>query len=173
MEANIRRVKELTNQTRFVEVLKKKVEIYDEKLKASERLAAIGATAGMVGHDIRNPLQAMTSDLYLLNEEVKDMHDSEKKTAMQESINSMQENISYIDKIVQDLQDYAKILTPERKLFDLSVIVASIFQTIAIPNDIKLVVNIQKDLIVNSDSVYIRRALTNLITNAVQAMPKG
>ena len=26
------------------------------KLKDSERLAAIGATAGMVGHDIRNPI---------------------------------------------------------------------------------------------------------------------
>ena len=36
-----------------------------KKLKDSERLAAIGATAGMVGHDIRNPLQGMTSDVYL------------------------------------------------------------------------------------------------------------
>ena len=27
-----------------------------EQLKDAERLAAIGATAGMVGHDIRNPL---------------------------------------------------------------------------------------------------------------------
>ena len=35
------------------------------KLKDAERLAAIGATAGMVGHDIRNPLQAITSDVYL------------------------------------------------------------------------------------------------------------
>ena len=34
-----------------------------EQLKNAERLAAIGATAGMVGHDIRNPLQAITSDV--------------------------------------------------------------------------------------------------------------
>jgi len=38
----------------------------EKQLQDSERLAAIGATAGMVGHDIRNPLQAITSDLYLL-----------------------------------------------------------------------------------------------------------
>ena len=37
----------------------------NQKLKDAERLAAIGATAGMVGHDIRNPLQAITSDLIL------------------------------------------------------------------------------------------------------------
>ena len=36
-----------------------------KKLKDSERLAAIGTTAGMVGHDIRNPLQAIASDVYL------------------------------------------------------------------------------------------------------------
>jgi signal transduction histidine kinase len=36
-----------------------------EKLKDAERLAVIGATAGMVGHDIRNPLQAIVGELYL------------------------------------------------------------------------------------------------------------
>ena len=42
------------------------VDIDDRKnLEKSLRLAAIGETAGMVGHDIRNPLQAITSDLYL------------------------------------------------------------------------------------------------------------
>ncbi len=34
-----------------------------KKLEKSLRLAAIGETAGMVGHDIRNPLQAITGDL--------------------------------------------------------------------------------------------------------------
>ena len=40
------------------------------KYKDSERLIAIGQTAGMVGHDIRNPLQAITGDLYLLNDDI-------------------------------------------------------------------------------------------------------
>ena len=41
-----------------------------KKLKDAERLAAIGATAGMVGHDIRNPLQAITGDIYLAKTEL-------------------------------------------------------------------------------------------------------
>ncbi len=44
------------------------VEERTKQLKDSERLAAIGATAGMVGHDIRNPLQAIASDVYLLKQ---------------------------------------------------------------------------------------------------------
>jgi signal transduction histidine kinase len=42
----------------------------EKQIKDSERLAAIGATAGMVGHDIRNPLQAITGDLYLAKTEL-------------------------------------------------------------------------------------------------------
>ena len=40
----------------------------EKQLQDSERLAAIGATAGMVGHDIRNPLQAITGDLFLASQ---------------------------------------------------------------------------------------------------------
>ncbi|MGE5575557.1 MAG: PAS domain S-box protein, partial [Ignavibacteria bacterium] len=50
-----------------------------EELKNSERLAAIGATAGMVGHDIRNPLQAITGDLFLAKTELAETPDSEEK----------------------------------------------------------------------------------------------
>ncbi len=42
----------------------------EKQLQDSERLAAIGATAGMVGHDIRNPLQAITGDVYLAKSEL-------------------------------------------------------------------------------------------------------
>ena len=42
----------------------------EKTLQDKERLAAIGATAGMVGHDIRNPLQAITGDVFLAKSEV-------------------------------------------------------------------------------------------------------
>jgi two-component system, NtrC family, sensor kinase len=43
----------------------------------------------------------------------------------------------------------------------------------AIPDSIKTKVVADEKLFVNSDSAYVRRALTNLIANAVQAMPTG
>ena len=87
-----------------------------KKLKDSERLAAIGATAGMVGHDIRNPLQAITSDVYLAKAEV----GFSSRCGMQDERSGeldggLEENISYINKIVQDLQDYARPLNPSCK----------------------------------------------------------
>ena len=40
-----------------------------KQLNQAERLATIGQTAGMVGHDIRNPLQAIAGELYLAKDE--------------------------------------------------------------------------------------------------------
>ena len=50
--------------------LEQLVEQRTKQLQDKERLAAIGATAGMVGHDIRNPLQAMVGDVYLIKTDV-------------------------------------------------------------------------------------------------------
>jgi phosphoglycerate-specific signal transduction histidine kinase len=78
-----------------------------KKLKDAERLAAIGQTASMVGHDIRNPLQAITSELYLEKLEVDSLQDGEAKENLLESIRGVEENLVYINKIVADLQDFA------------------------------------------------------------------
>jgi len=55
----------------------------------TKRLSAIGQTAGMVGHDIRNPLQAMISDLYLLKEELGTYPEIIAKEGVKESIASI------------------------------------------------------------------------------------
>ena len=64
LEESAVRVEEYANQ--MEELAKKRA----AQLKDAERLAAIGATAGMVGHDIRNPLQAITGDIYLAKSEL-------------------------------------------------------------------------------------------------------
>ena len=50
-----------------------------EELKKAERMAGIGETAGMIGHDIRNPLQTITGSVYLAKEEIQNMPESDGK----------------------------------------------------------------------------------------------
>ena len=143
-----------------------------QQLKNSERLAAIGQTAGMVGHDIRNPLQAITGDMYLIREELKTMPEGECKQAVYECIDAVNENITYIDKIVSDLQDYTRPLKPNIQEANLSELMEGTISTITIPKRIELTTEIKDNSkAIKTDVAYLRRILTNLITNAVQAMP--
>ena len=103
--------------------LEKLVEERTKQLKDSERLAAIGATAGMVGHDIRNPLQAITSDVYLAKTELASTPESEEKKNALESLKEIEKNIDYINKIVADLQDFARPLNPHAEEADLKLII--------------------------------------------------
>lgn len=149
------------------------VEERTKALKDKERLAAIGETAGMIGHDIRNPLQAIVNELFMARITMANEPESKEKKDALESISIIQEQTDYISKIVSDLQDYARPLKPELSQVKLSDLVTSIFQTINIPDKIKIAIDIQGFPEIKTDSTFIRRVLTNLTNNAIQSMPNG
>jgi signal transduction histidine kinase len=143
-----------------------------QKRKETERLAAIGQTAGMIGHDIRNPLQAINNELYVAKQAMKTYPTEETKDAL-ESIGIIQEQTDYISKIVSDLQDYARPLKPEYTQVNLSDLLSSIFQTITLSKKITLKINLKDITTLQTDPTFLRRALTNLVNNALQAMQNG
>ncbi len=142
-------------------------------LKNQERMAAIGQTAGMVGHDIRNPLQAITSDLFLAKTELEDTPNSEQKRNALESLDEIEKNIDYINKIVQDLQDYARPRNPKAEKSDIIEIIERITKD-SKPSNIQVSLKVAEEARkIQADSYYLNRIFYNLITNAIQAMPKG
>jgi PAS domain S-box-containing protein len=156
------------------ENLEKLVEERTRQLKNAERLATIGQTAGMVGHDIRNPLQGILGDLYLAKRDLASLQESEEKGSMRESLESIEQNILYINKIVADLQDYAKPLNPCTEETDLKLIIDELLKKNGLPENIKREVRVNSEAReVMVDPAYMRRILGNLIFNAVQAMPDG
>ena len=133
----------------------------------------LALTAGMVGHDIRNPLQAITGDLFLAKEEIASMPDSEEKKNTVESLEAIQENVGYISKIVSDLQDFAKPLTPKIEQVNLEQIVQMVVANIDIPENIKVEYSVGKEVSeFKSDQSYMLRMLTNLSNNAIQVDAK-
>ena len=145
-----------------------------KQLKDSERLAAIGTVAGMVGHDIRNPLQAISGNVYLAKTDLASMPDNEEKKNIQESLIEIEKNTQYLTKIVADLQDFAKPTTPKIEKTDLEQIIKSALANIEIPENITAVSYIEKDIPkINADPTYLQRILINLSNNAIQAMPNG
>ena len=137
------------------------------------QLASIGKTAGMVGHDIRNPLQAIIGDVYLLKDHLAANPQFKMRGEVAESLDAIEKNIGYVDKIVSDLQDYSRQVEPDYVDFDLYDLVISVFQPFAIPDNLAPSIDIDPSFRFKSDPKVLGRILTNLIINAIQAMPNG
>jgi PAS domain S-box-containing protein len=146
----------------------------EKQLHDSERMAAIGQTAGMVGHDIRNPLQAITSDVYLLRSDLSLLPESEEKESMKESLDGIDQNVQYVNKIVQDLQDYSKAITPAAREIDVEVLCEDVLFKNGVPENIEASCQVEKKAKkIVTDPDLLKRILSNLASNAIQAMPEG
>jgi len=153
------------------------IEAQKQLLKA-ERLAAIGEVAGMVGHDLRNPLQVIVSTVYLAKKSLNDSPTSGRnfaeKHGIEELLVTVEEQVKYMNKIVSDLQDYARPLKPELVETSLHQLINDTLSTITVPETVKVSVVVEEDFPkLMIDPTLMKRVLTNLITNALQAMPEG
>lgn len=149
------------------------VEQRTAELRKAERLAAIGETAAMVGHDLRNPLQSILGTLYLLREKIDSIHcDSRDKQDFEKLLKRVDEEIKYMNKIISDLQDFAGPIKVNLIETDIGDVIKDTLASITIPKTIDVSVIISKSLPkLMVDPTLMRRVLTNLILNAVQAIP--
>jgi len=155
----------------YTKHLEEKVRLGTERLKNAERLAAIGETAGMIGHDIRNPLQSIIGELFLAKDELGGVPEGETRENLCSSINLIEEQTLYINKIVTDLQDYAKPLTPSMQDCDFEEVIQDISLQVVAPEEIKISYGILKPFpTLKTDPTFIKRILTNLVRNGIQAI---
>jgi PAS domain S-box-containing protein len=144
----------------------------EEELAKSQRLAAIGETSAMIGHDLRNPLQGIAGVVYLAKKNLESRRRADRK-AVVALLDTIEDQVLYMDKIVSDLQDYAQPLAPQLTETNLPNLIKQTLSTIKMPETVRVSVRTEK-LATNAmvDSTLMRRTLTNLTINAIQAMPK-
>ncbi|HEX3894227.1 MAG TPA: ATP-binding protein [Terracidiphilus sp.] len=141
----------------------------EEALRESEKLAAMGRVAGIIAHEINNPLAAITNIFYLLrnhpslNEEARSYADA----AEQELV-----RVSHITRQTLSFYRESKQPTPVRVhelLDDVVELQHRAFQV----NKIELHKRYTEASSVTGFPVELRQVFMNLIANAVQAMPDG
>ena len=145
----------------------------EKQMQEQDRLVAIGQTAGMVGHDLRNPLQSIAGEVYLAKSELNSLPDGENKSCLQESVQTISEQVSYMDKIVSDLQTFVKPVEAQMEIINLKPVITALLAQTDFPKNIQASMQVDDKLIVNADAQLLKRVLINLVTNAMQAMPEG
>ena len=141
----------------------------EERLRQSERLAAIGELAAMVGHDLRNPLTGIAGAAYYLKTKLGPGVDS-KMTQMLEVID---ENIENSNKIINDLLEYSRELHLELTEIRVKQIVREALASVEVPGNIRLVDSTKSKPRTMVDVEKMKRVFVNLIQNAFDAMPGG
>ena len=139
------------------------------KLVKSERLAAIGELAAMVGHDLRNPLTGIKGAAYYL----KTKHCSEIGDRGKEMLESIENAIDYSNKIVNDLLEYSRELKLELTKTTPKAMLKKALASLHVPENIKIVDATADQPKVKADTEQMCRVFINLIKNAVDAMPEG
>jgi PAS domain S-box-containing protein len=141
----------------------------NERLLKTERLAAIGELAGMVGHDLRNPLAGMRGAVYYLKTKFGScMSDDGIKM-----LKTIDECISYSDKIINDLLDYSREIRIEPSETTPELMVKTALSHFEIPDKITLINDARVEPCLQVDKEKFTRVFVNLIKNACDAMPDG
>jgi PAS domain S-box-containing protein len=141
----------------------------EEALREAERLAAMGRVAGIIAHEINNPLAAITNLFYLLREHPSLDEQARHLASMAEqellrvshitrqTLSFYRESKQRIPVLVQELLDDILGLQ-ERELR---------------ANRIEVSKHYSSSVTVEGFPVELRQVFMNLIANAIQAMPDG
>jgi len=123
-----------------------------------------------MGHEIRNPLGVIRNSIYFLNMIFKGSIDEKVKRHM----DIMQTEIDASDKIISDVLGFARTRPPSLTESEINSVVAEILSSVNIPKTIKVKTNLGENLPkVNVDIAQVKQVFSNLISNAIEAMPKG
>ncbi len=141
----------------------------EEKLVKAERFAAIGELAGMIGHDLRNPLTSIQGAAYYL----KRKHSGEMDASGKEMLDTIERSVRYSNKIINDLLDYSREVHLEISECTPKSLLHESLSLIEMPSHIQLFDFTQSEPALMVDVEKVKRVFVNLIKNGVDAMPKA
>jgi PAS domain S-box-containing protein len=165
MENELRRYSEQLEE--LVEERTTALKESQERLVKSEKLAAIGQAATMVGHDLRNPLQAIENGVYYISTELPKLQVSPQIT---ETLQAVHNSVEYADNIVKDLQSLASRREPLFRETGINTLVKDAFSQVKQPENVETIMELNELPKIEADTDMLTRIFVNLAINGIQAM---
>lgn len=143
----------------------------ENELELSRRMAAIGRLTAGVGHEVKNPINAIVVHLELLRSKM-----DPAATGLRH-LEIIQSEIHRLDRVVQTLVDFSRPVELQLKEQDLRQIIASVLNLASAEletRDIRLESHLPAYPVpVKVDSDLLKQALLNVVINGAQAMNGG
>jgi signal transduction histidine kinase len=146
-----------------------------EQLVQAEKLSSLGQMAGSIAHEINNPLGGVLTYTKLLNKKISDGSIS-KETALS-YLSTIESELTRVSRLVKNLQDFGRQSPPCFREFDPNDIINRALEIAEHSAELQNIQIIKKlapllpKLVADFDQLT--QVCTNLILNAIQAMPQG
>jgi two-component system sensor histidine kinase HydH len=162
-------MRDLTAERRAEESLRQ----MQARLAHQEKIAELGRVAAQVAHEVRNPLTGL--QLYSMHMKTK-LADRMSEAELQLA-DRIIETIHHLSQTVEQIVNFARPLSLERRVVDLNRVIADLLQLLGPQLDgarVELRVELSDESMRGRlDESSLRSALMNLLINAVQAMHDG
>lgn len=146
------------------------LEIKNRELARKNRLADLGQMASHVAHEVRNSLVPMKLYLSLLNRRLSD------DSGSQDIFEKISAGFVALEATVSDLLNFSAERDPQRRSVDVGLLLSEVYETFAPQleaQNIATHIDADPQALVPADPEMLRRAIVNLVLNALDVMPGG
>ncbi len=149
----------------------KELESARDQLIQTEKLSAIGRLAAGIAHEINNPLTSILINAHLIKEKLQG------SSKIGEKLDMVIDETKRCAKIVSGLLEFSRQTPPEMKLISIYDVISKtliLFESVFLANNIRAEISLSNDLpTISADEGKIKQVITNILLNAIDAMPKG
>lgn len=159
----------------------------EEKLRQAEKLAYIGQMTSKLAHELRNPLNTISINLQLLEEDMETAkrtispdHLAADKIDCDQLLRRIQiskHEIQRLEHLLSNFLRFAKSVPTQVQSTDINLTLRNLIEFIqptATSSQVQIVIELQSELpLVNIDEKLLKSAILNLVLNAIEAMPNG
>jgi signal transduction histidine kinase len=160
---------ELTQKNRDLAELNELLVAARRDLTSQERLAALGQLAGTIAHELGNPLNALSGHLQLLARR------PELAEPARVQVSVLQGEVARMTQIIRRFLDQTRGFTPSAETVELAPLVDEALD-LTLGVEARQRIQVARAVAggaVRTDPGLVRHLLTNLVANAVDAMPNG
>ncbi|MEO8870708.1 MAG: ATP-binding protein, partial [Granulicella sp.] len=147
----------------------------EQELEVSRRLVAIGRLTAGVGHEVKNPINAMVLHLELLRSKL--TGEGAAIVGAQRHVDILAGEMQRLDRVVQTLADFTRPMELHLGTYDLRKVLGAVIELTSAEmaeNHVQIQFKAAEiPMRVRIDGDLIRQAMLNLLLNAMQAMPNG
>ena len=144
----------------------------ESELELSRRLAAIGRLTSGVGHEVKNPINAIVVHLELLRNKL-----SGPDARAMRHLEIIESEIQRLDRVVQTLVDFSRPVELQLKEQDLRRVVSGVLMLASAEfetHNVHVAPHMpERPLIAKVDADLIKQAILNVVLNGAQAMAQG